>query len=86
MPLGIVLFPDTARPLDDQYPFGYLHERVLDACAAAQLTCLDLRKDFAQVKDHRELWANRLDHHPSAKANAIAAERILETYSGIWAK
>jgi hypothetical protein len=85
VPIGIVLFPDTAAPITDTYPFGYLHDRVLDVCAEAHLTCLDLRKDFALVKDHRELWASRLDHHPSARANAIAAERILETYSRQWA-
>jgi hypothetical protein len=85
VPIGIVLFPDTAGSLADDYPFGYLHERVLESCAAERITCLDLRADFAGVKDNRSLWANRLDHHPSARANAIAAERILETYAGMWA-
>ncbi|HUQ86353.1 MAG TPA: SGNH/GDSL hydrolase family protein [Vicinamibacterales bacterium] len=85
VPLGIVLFPDTAVALGEQYPFGYLHERVLDICRAQDLTCIDLRSDFALVKDHRLLWANRLDHHPSALANEIAAERMLETYSKQWA-
>ena len=83
--IGIVLFPDTAGELGDRYPFGYLHERILGVCAEREITCLDLRKDFAGIRDRQSLWANRLDHHPSAKANAIAAERILETYSGMWA-
>lgn len=86
VPVGIVLFPDTAAPIDEHYPFGYLHDRVLDVCAIHKLTCLDLRADFAQIKDRETLWANRLDHHPSARANAIAAERILSTFSPIWAK
>lgn len=85
VPIGIVLFPDTAGPLDDHYPFAYLHERVLEVCAERGITCLDLRSDFARVKDRHTLWASRLDHHPSARANLIAAERILETYSGVWA-
>ena len=79
VPIGIVLFPDTAGDLGENYPFGYLHERVLDTCRAQNLTCLDLRSDFALVKDRRLLWANRLDHHPSALANEIAAVKILET-------
>lgn len=83
--IGVVLFPDTAGPLDSSYPFGYLHDRVLSVCAERRITCLDLRDDFAKVKDRRSLWANRLDHHPSATANAIAAERMLETYSSVWA-
>ena len=85
VPLGIVLFPDTAGGLGADYPFGYLHDRVLETCAAESITCVDLRKDFAGVKHKQSLWANQLDHHPSARANAIAAERLLETYSGVWA-
>jgi len=86
VPVGIVLFPDAAADLGEKYPYGYLHKRVLDICGAQDLTCLDLRSDFALVKDPRRLWANRLDHHPSALANEIAAERILETYSTQWAE
>jgi len=48
------------------------------------MTCLDLRKDFSLIRERQSLWANRLDHHPSARANAIAAEKILETYSKVW--
>jgi hypothetical protein len=85
VPIGIILFPDTAGPMDKNYPFGFLHDRVLATCDSMQLTCIDLRQDFAAIKDRRSLWASRLDHHPSAKANEIAAEKILQTYSGQWA-
>jgi len=85
VPVGIILFPDTAAPIDKNYPFGFLHDRVLATCDDMQLTCVDLRDSFAAIKDRRTLWASRLDHHPSAKANEIAAEKILQTYSGQWA-
>jgi lysophospholipase L1-like esterase len=84
VPIGIVLFPDTAGKLDDRYPFAYLHQRVLDVCTERGITCVDLLKDFAAIKDRQSLWANRLDHHPSGRANAIAAERILEAFSPAW--
>jgi hypothetical protein len=84
VPIGIVLFPDTSGPIDNSYPFGFLHDRVLATCDEMQLTCLDLRASFAPIKDRKTLWASVLDHHPSARANAIAAERILTTYSGQW--
>lgn len=84
VPVGIVLFPDTASSMAADYPFGYLHERVLATCDQQGLTCVDLRDDFSKVKERQSLWASRLDHHPSARANAIAAERILETYSQKW--
>jgi hypothetical protein len=85
VPIGIVLFPDTAGSLGKDYPFGYLHDRVHEVCQSENLTCLDLRSDFSLVKDHRLLWANRLDHHPSALANEIAAVKIFETYAKEWA-
>jgi hypothetical protein len=85
VPVGMVLFPDTTGERGDRYPFAYLHERVLANCEARQIRCVDLRKDFAEVRDRRQLWANRLDHHPGRRANAIAAERILETFAASWA-
>jgi hypothetical protein len=85
VPIGIVLFPDTAGALDDRYPFGYLHDRVHQVCAERGITCLDLRDKFAHVKNKQTLWANRLDHHPGVEANRIAAEQILATFSGMWA-
>lgn len=84
VPVGIVLFPDTAASMGADYPFAYLHERVLATCSDRNLTCIDLRSNFSKVKDRQSLWASRLDHHPSARANAIAAQRILETYSKDW--
>ena len=85
VPLGIVLFPDTAGRPGEEYPFGHLHDRVLKICQAQNLTCVDLRHEFSLVKDNRLLWANRLDHHPSALANEIAAVKIFETYAPMWA-
>jgi hypothetical protein len=85
VPIGIVLFPDTAGPLDDSYPFGYLHDRVHAVCSDRNVTCLDLRSAFSQVRNKELLWANRLDHHPGTEANRIAAEKILETYAKVWA-
>jgi hypothetical protein len=85
VPIGIVLFPDTTGELGPNYEFAYLHERVLDICRAEDLQCVDLEPSFARVKDHRLLWANRLDHHPSALANEIAAVKVLEAFSRQWA-
>lgn len=85
VPLGIVLFPDTTGQLGAEYQFAYLHERVLDICREQDLPCVDLTPSFSLVKDRGALWANRLDHHPGALANEIAAVKILEKYSPIWA-
>lgn len=77
---GFVLFPDSGFDLGDRYPFTFLHERELAFCAEQKLPCVDLRPAFAQIPDRRKLWVNRLDHHPSALANQIAALEILKTF------
>ena len=82
--IGIVLFPDAGPDLGADYPFAFLHEHVLAVCRAEGLPCLDLRADFAAVTDRRSLWVSPFDHHPSARANAIAATRILETFHPQW--
>jgi hypothetical protein len=81
---GIVLFPDTGAALDAHYPFEFLHERVLGICREEGIQCLDLRRDFATVKDRRLLWVSPFDHHPSARANEMAAIRILEVFEPHW--
>lgn len=82
--LGLVLFPDTGYDLGDGYPFAYLHDRVAGFCLEARIVCVDLRPDFAQVRRRQTLWASRLDPHPSAQANAIAAGRIRQAFEPLW--
>jgi hypothetical protein len=82
--IGFVLFPDIAYELGDAYPFTFLHERMQAFCAERGLTCLDLRPDFAGVRNRPSLWANRLDTHPGALANVIAATRIVQTFEPHW--
>lgn len=81
---GFVLFPDSGFDLDDRYPFAFLHERELAFCTDQQITCVDLRQAFRQIPDRRRLWVNRLDHHPSAMANEIAAIEILKAFNSEW--
>ncbi len=87
VPIGIVLFPDTGYQEGRPYPYGYLHERVLDTCTRKQIPCLDLRDALAPYynpHDSRRLRASRLDGHPSALVNRLAADRILEEFEPIW--
>jgi hypothetical protein len=84
VPIGMVLFPDAGADLGANYPVAYLHDRVSALCAEHGLTCVDLRGEFARLKDRRLLWANRLDHHPSARANEIAAIELLQAFGRTW--
>jgi hypothetical protein len=81
----MVLFPDFGEDLGPAYPYAFLHERVLAFCRETGVTCLDLRDTFARVHDRRSLWVSPFDHHPSARANEMAAVRILEAFRAEWA-
>jgi hypothetical protein len=82
--VGILLFPDGAESLGDDYPFRFLHDRVLAICKDEQIQCVDLLPRLAQVPDRWSLWASPLDAHPSALANHIAAQEILATFAKTW--
>ena len=82
--VGVVLFPDTGYDLGPSYPFEFLHARVLAICEDEHVHAIDLRPTFAGVRRRQALWANVLDAHPSALANSIAAEQILEAFERDW--
>ena len=84
--IGIVLFPDPGPDLGESYPFAFLHDHVMNVCRETDVPCLDLRADFAAVSDRRSLWVSPFDHHPSARANEIAAVKILDVFRRYWVK
>lgn len=82
---GMVLFPDFGEDMGPAYPYAFLHERVMATCKETGVTCLDLRDTFARVHDRRSLWVSPFDHHPSQRANEMAAVKILEAFRSEWA-
>jgi len=86
VPVAIILFPDTNVPLRADYPYRFLHERVLATCKDEGIACIDMLPRFAVVQDPRTLWASLLDAHPSAKANRMAADEVLATVARTWGR
>lgn len=84
VPLGIVLFPRPTKNLP-AYPLAFLHERVLALCKERGIPCLDLTPTYVPYADRmQEIWLNRFDHHFSALAHRLAAERILAAFREHW--
>jgi hypothetical protein len=82
--VGIVLFPRFAD-LGKNYPFGFLHDRVLGLCTAEAINCLDLRPIFTPYgSEYRTLWVNQFDPHPGPLANRLAAEGIMGAFGPSW--
>jgi hypothetical protein len=68
VPVALVLFPHLAGRLGPDYPFAYLHDRVLGVCAEESVRCLDLRDAFARRGEEASLRLNRFDHHAGPRA------------------
>jgi hypothetical protein len=85
VPVAVVLFPHLDDRAGAEYPFGFLHERVLQVCAEESVPCIDLRETFAAYAGRMELLrVNRFDHHAGALAHRLAAERLLEVLGPVW--
>ncbi|MBN1352364.1 SGNH/GDSL hydrolase family protein [candidate division KSB1 bacterium] len=82
--MGIVLFPDVVGDLNANYPFAFLHERVIAICDEESTLYVDLRDPFSKEKEYRKLWVNQFDRHPSSLANRLAADCIIEKFKSIW--
>ena len=83
IPIGVVLFPHPTPDLSADYPFAFLHERVLDACRHKGIRCVDLREVFGE-HDVEAIRLNPFDHHASAFAHELAAAALVEAFGGVW--
>ena len=79
IPVAIVLYPPLGRP-----HLGFLHRRVMQQCAEESIPCIDLAPVFDEVEDKSTLWANRLDSHPSERANEIATSVVMDRWGTGW--
>jgi len=70
----MLIFP-VPWSLDEDYPFNDIHGRILEACRTRGIESLDLIECWRGV-DASDLWVHPTDHHPNARAHALAARRI----------
>jgi len=83
--MGMVLFPVLRHETGEDYPFAFLHRRVLAACGREGVPCVDLRTTYAgNDPAERELWANRFDSHPGPLAHRLAAQRLIQRFGARW--
>ncbi len=76
----LVLFPEL-HELDGDYPFENVHRRVREAAEGLGIPVLDLLDAF-RGQDAADLWVHPTDHHPNARAHAIAASAIADFLAG----
>ncbi|MDH3688965.1 MAG: GDSL-type esterase/lipase family protein [Gammaproteobacteria bacterium] len=85
VPVAIVLFPFLMPELADDYSFDFMHEYVLQVCEQETIQCLDLRDVYRPyAEDVARLHVNQFDAHPSAFANKLAAEAIMDAFAAQW--
>jgi hypothetical protein len=81
-PLAMILWPTVAGRVIDFASEDFLIRQVLDVCRHRRLSCVDLRPALATGAER--LAVNRFDGHPSASANRLAAEVVLERFEALW--
>lgn len=82
IPLGLVLFSESY--FNRKSKLDFLLERMLGLCKEQGLRCVDTRNVLLPLQGDPRLWASRFDPHPSALANRLVADRLLETFGDIW--
>lgn len=86
VPIAMVIYPQL-HEVDGsaaKYPQKELIDFVVNVCESQGATCIDLRTVFAPVSPAVKLWANRLDSHPSALANELATNALVERLGAQW--
>jgi len=82
--VGIVVFSDSYF---SETLLDFLADRVLTLCEEESIPCVDMRDKLLVHKEGQKLWASRLDPHPSAFANKLAAESLMDSeIARIWLK
>ena len=84
IPVGIIVFPTLEEGLLDNYPLGFLLDRVLATCSERQIPCVDMRPVFGTVREIDKLRVNRFDGHPGPLANALASQAVYDTFKPLW--
>ncbi len=84
--VGIVAFPPLVDGVAMQVrtPSDYLVNRVMGACTAYGLICLDLRGALNVPEGLESLRINAYEDTPGAQAHAIVAEAIALIYAEDW--
>ncbi len=77
VPFVVVLFPLFANPLDEDYPFASVHEKMAAVCRSAGVTCLDLLPYYQGMDWHLLVVEGAKDEHPNEIAHRIAAQALV---------
>lgn len=76
--LGVVLFPLFGLPLDEDYPFHPLHEKVRGITEKLSLPTLDLFSTFEDIPLSRLQVIPGQDFHPNEIGHRLAAESMYD--------
>lgn len=72
----VTMIPDIHN-LND-YPFGYIHEKIKSLALANGFEFIDLLPAFSTIKKAEDVWAMPGDPHPNALGHELIAKEIVE--------
>lgn len=83
VPFIVVLFPLFANPLDDDYPFASVNEKVAAVARSSGATFIDLLPYYHGMDWHLLVVEGASDEHPSELAHRIAAQALLSALESL---
>ena len=78
VPFVVILFPLFANPLDEDYPFVSVHEKMAAALRSAGVTFVDLLPYYRGMDWHLLVVEGARDEHPNELAHRIAAQALIK--------
>jgi hypothetical protein len=75
-PIAAVVFPLFGLPMDQNYPFNPIHEKVLKLMRELEVPALDLSPIYQGIPLERLQVIPGVDRHPNEIAHRMAAEKI----------
>lgn len=76
VPLKAVVFPLFGMPIDQNYPFDPVHEKIENLLKELQIDFLDLKNAFQGIPLERIQLVPNYDFHPNELGHRIAAEHL----------
>ncbi len=75
----VVIYPLIYKDILGRYPFGQIHEVIMNECRKRGVACLDGYAPFKSHYSMKKFAVHPLDYHPNGLSNHLLADYLRET-------
>lgn len=74
----VVIYPLIYKDILGRYPFGQIHEIIMNECRKRGVACLDGYAPFKSYYSMKKFAVHPLDHHPNGLSNKLLVDYLRE--------